>query len=336
MIDRFLRSFIRYLGIVVGSIVISYFGYLFFALNAKPLRSQFTYENIDIKNPLFIANEKSGYNNRPNVHSEKISSGRVNGEPLIIRTLVIHDTDGARIPMSGNEESELPVDIITVGGSQTWGQGVKAEHSFPYVFASTLGASARNYAVSGFGGASAYYILKEKLEKKSPKYVVYGFWEDHLNRNLRYCANNTFPVCSPLAYVSGTSDKDFKLLPAKNAEELFDDFHMFIKDMQGSSSLSALWKDLYWAHRRFYRKLDNIMNPRAYDKAPISQKVQAAGFVLRQMASLVHKTGAKFIVVYIPLYFSETIMSADPYFFKTARENDFLFIDLSYNFGIFY
>ncbi|MBO6520063.1 MAG: SGNH/GDSL hydrolase family protein [Rhodospirillales bacterium] len=296
-------------------------------MNVQPLRDDFKYDSIDIDNPRFIANDQSGYENRPNIMMELVSTASIDGETFNIRTPVRHAGDGARIPMSGPLDAASEVKVVAVGGSQTWGQGVKAEQTFSSVFASHLSIPNRNYGVSGSGGASSYFILKQKLAKISPKYVLYGFWEDHMNRNLRYCANNKFPVCSPLAYVSGTRENDFVLNPAKNSQVLIEDLGDFFRDMQRRPSLIGLPKDMYWTHRRLLRQLDEAINPLAYDKAPVERKIAASQFVLKNMAELTRKAGASLIVVYIPLYFSDTIEAANSVFLKTAKENKFVFVD---------
>ena len=329
MIGTVWESILRYAVISVASVALGYVGYLFYTLSAQPLRDDFPYKTIDIDHPLFIANDLSGYENRPDITFDKISKGIVQGQPVIVRTPIRHDADGGRVPVMGDTGSTAAKSVVAVGGSQTWGQGVAAEQTFPTVFASLLGLPVRNYGVSGSGGASSYFLLKQKLAKTSPKYVLYGFWEDHLNRNLRYCANNNFPVCAPLAYVSGTRDSEFKLNPAENAQALLEDFQALVRDMQQPPTIFGLANEVYWAHRRLMRQLDMAMNPLAYDSASVPHKIDAARFVLASISALAHEAGAQLIVLYIPLYFSDTIHSADPALIKTAEEHDFLFVDMA-------
>ena len=88
------------------------------------------------------------------------------------------------------------VDFITIGDSQTVGYGVASDETYTSDLARETNLVGLNFGVSGFGGVGSLLVLRRELDL-APKFVVYGFWEDHLNRNVRPCLKAERPSAFP-------------------------------------------------------------------------------------------------------------------------------------------
>ena len=76
--------------------------------------------------------------------------------------------------------------ILLVGGSYTFGHGVEDAETFASILAREYWPqwSVVNRAVSGYGTAHAYLVLKEALESEAPPdVVIYPFLNGHIIRN---------------------------------------------------------------------------------------------------------------------------------------------------------
>ena len=153
-----------------------------------PPRHTVPLEHILYEDSAFIPDQQTGYRYRPNYQKIKHDKAMVDGLEVEIITPVFQDHLGARV---SGPDTLLPekVDIFSIGGSITWGQGVRQEETFSAVFAQLMGNTERNFAISGVGGVSSYFQMKKNINL-NPKWILYGFFEDHLNRNLRYCVNS--------------------------------------------------------------------------------------------------------------------------------------------------
>gem|GEM_PF-4168693 len=88
------------------------------------------------------------------------------------------------------------VDVVSVGCSQTMGQGVASDDTFTGVLERKFGMTGQNFGMSGYGGVGSLLLMRRALRLK-PRVVVYGFWEDHLNRNVEACLESGMPFCTP-------------------------------------------------------------------------------------------------------------------------------------------
>ncbi len=272
----------------------------------------------------FVADELSGYRVRPNRRCDKRNIYMVNGKPVTIVTPVYHDSRGARV--SGpNEETPDRIDMIVVGGSQTWGQGVRQNETFASVLGQMSGRKSANFGVSGTGGVSAYHEAMRNMDLR-PEWLVYGFWQDHLNRNVRYCANTGLPTCTPLPRVVFDHGGNPSIDPPANPARELSLTRQYIETMAAGTD-RTVWQNVLWSLRARMRQLDEVLHPQAYDKATPAHKISAANFVHREMAKRAKERGAQLVVAYIPLYFADTIQPADPRLIEAAKKDGYLFVD---------
>jgi hypothetical protein len=91
-------------------------------------------------------------------------------------------------------------DGLFSAGSSGVGYGVASDETYTSDLARETNRVGLNFGVSGFGGVGSLLVLRRELDL-APKFVVYGFWEDHLNRNVRPCLEGGTPFrqehCSP-------------------------------------------------------------------------------------------------------------------------------------------
>ena len=77
------------------------------------------------------------------------------------------------------------VDIITIGDSQTFGDGAPFENSWPRVLSRISGKTVYDLSLGGYGPPQYLYLLKEKALKLKPSIMVLGL----------YCGNDFFNSC---------------------------------------------------------------------------------------------------------------------------------------------
>ena len=190
MLSKLFKFSILILFVVFISIILFI---LYTAIFNSP-RHNLLLKQTDFINSASIADEMQGFRYKPGYSARKENRYKVNGTEINVVTDIYHDKYGARVS-TPTKETPNPVDIISIGGSQTWGQGVPADKTFTAITAKLLNYSYGNFATSGIGGVSSFYQLL-RVQYLKPKWIIYGLWEDHLNRNLRKCANTGFPPCS--------------------------------------------------------------------------------------------------------------------------------------------
>jgi hypothetical protein len=88
-----------------------------------------------------------------------------------------HDAWGFR-----NKEIPNETDIVTIGDSQTYGDGAPMEGSWPYLLSMLTGLKVYNLALGGYGPPQYLYLLKEKSLRLNPSQILVGL----------YCGNDFF------------------------------------------------------------------------------------------------------------------------------------------------
>ena len=163
-----------------------------------------------------------GYINKSRLAYERTVAGR---------SVPVHtDADGARIaegqPVVFAKQHDMPP-IMVIGGSQAFGWGVFEEETFGAIIASGLGRGVRNFSISGLGTISSV-LMAERHLKEQGTIVVYGFWQDHLNRNLRPCVNSHVRFCIAQPFMDWTAPEKpsvaFAFDPMKSAR-LGQEYH---------------------------------------------------------------------------------------------------------------
>ncbi len=199
------------------------------------------------------------------------------------RDVVFSDDRGARVS-EPSVRHHAPVGLLSIGGSQTFGAGVLVSETFTAVAGRLAALTSANYGVSGYGGVSSLLLLRRHLDDR-PRYIVYGFWFDHLNRNLSPCLENPNPFCVSRPAVSLTDGAPRIVLP------------------QGP----ALWFPARWpVVDRVLIHLAVLRGTFRKSFSPTEQRI-AAEYVIREMQNTALKIGAHLLVVWIPSYFDRDI-----------------------------
>ena len=312
--------------IFIFSLILGIGLFVVYSAFMDPPRHTVPLERIVYEDTAFIPDQQTGYRFRPNYQKIKRYKGVVDGSEFEIITPVFQDHLGARV---SGPDTLLPekVDILSIGGSNTWGQGVRQEETFSAVFAQLMGNTERNFAISGVGGVPSYFQMKKNINL-NPKWILYGFFEDHLNRNLRYCVNSGLLPCTPTPYVVLDSEKSPHFSLAENAEEQFEILRNYLRTMHMDNGVTLGWRDLIWSFKRMLLSIDIFFHPEAYNGATEQQKMEAAIFVHGEMARVAKEHGAGLIIVYIPSNSGE-INYASARLVEAVKKSGSIFVDTS-------
>ena len=218
--------------------------------------------------------------------------------------------------------------LITIGCSQAWGHGVDERDTFSALAAGALKLRSVNLSVQGFGGIGSLLRLRDNAELR-PAYVVYGFWEDHLNRNVRPCVENGSPVCLERPHFSFSREGDPVLrLPTDAAGRFARTREWYLETTSATDRHRTFGSDMKWTALAAWRKFMDVLSP----EPAWPLKMRAADVVLTQMSALSKEIGADLIVVYIPLYFSDTIADAPAEIAGASRRQGFPLVSMGARF----
>ena len=311
--------------LVMLSTTLTVTGVVAFQAFRHPPRTPINPDVFKTENYMYDPDPETGWVPRPNTTMMSRTS---------IPTTVHTDSRGARVNRPGNDASG-PVDLVTVGCSQAWGQGLPNEATFTEVLGRKTGMRVANVSVPGYGGVASMILLKRKLALR-PKVAVYGFWEDHLNRNVMRCAAIGGPVCLEMPVVqedsSGLPSVRFPDTPDRNMQLTR---RWFLETATATEEYRSLLTDLYWsgfqlfrlAQRALYASLEAGAFP-----AERHDKLVAAKFVLDQMQQASETAGARLVVVYIPIYFGPTIEEAPRELIEFAGQRGIMFVSMARRF----
>jgi hypothetical protein len=215
------------------------------------------------------------------------------------------------------------VDFITIGDSQTVGYGVASDETYTSDLARETNLVGLNFGVSGFGGVGSLLVLRRELDL-APKFVVYGFWEDHLNRNVRPCLESGTPFCIPRPSVTnGPSGPSIRLpedpVSALTRAKLWfgDGKPPFVKDFLASAVRN-------WAF--LAAKFDRARAPEGVSD---EDKIEAQAYVLQQMKHTADSIHAPLIVVWIPVYFYPEINDLPLRLAAVIKDTGILLVDMA-------
>lgn len=261
---------------------------------------------------IFIPDSELGFLVRPNLNAKAERS----------ELSYFTNARSARVAVPGTP-LPLKVDFLSVGCSQTLGDGVSSEDTFTGVLAKVTGLTGINFGMSGYGGTGSLLLIRRTLDLK-PKYIIYGFWEDHLNRNVKPCLESGMPFCTPRPIVAfDTSQQPYIKFPEdpsmalERARKWYGNgTSPFLKDFTAATFRS--WDTL---KARFWGAQDGTQISK-------SEKIKATHYVLKEMKVAADSIGAKLIVVYIPLYFTD-ITDVDSDIASFALANGIELVDLA-------
>jgi len=117
---------------------------------------------------------------------------------------VFTDSHGARVA-AADLEGRPQVDVLAVGGSFTWGYGLAHDETFLAHLSALTELEVANFAMGSYGSVQSLRML-ERHAALAPRYLIYGFIDDHLQRNLSPCIPSVSPYCIAAPYFDPQSD----------------------------------------------------------------------------------------------------------------------------------
>jgi len=247
------------------------------------------------------------------------------------KTYFTYDMLGARVDNPG-VETTIPVYLMTIGCSQSWGQGVNNNQTFTAVLAKRLKKPVANFSVPSYGGVGSLLRLRQHINLK-PKVIVYAFWEDHFNRNVDRCSKTTgSPVCLEMPTVQFDVENYPYLQFPSNAIRNLESTRMWFLEASGQTDKYRTYlTDFYWSAYSVWRSIEKEYRQITGHPEELSdeKKIAAANFVLDQMKLTVDLVEARLVVVYIPLYFDNTMRRAPQDMKISAERKGITFIDMT-------
>jgi hypothetical protein len=202
------------------------------------------------------------------------SHGRTSANGVIFE--IYHGPYGNRIGKP-QDQSRADAELLMLGCSQAWGQGVAFDELASTLAAKASGINSLNLAVPGTGTVYAAKLL-EKVPELKPRYVVYLFYEEHLYRNIRMCAPVNNPLCiKTVTAVSNSSGKYLFKQPTYKIEKLFGGVYVLI------------YKNLF-------------DNPDVKTPKYRNDVIGAFDFAFGHISKYSKEKGAELIVIYLPNY----------------------------------
>ena len=211
------------------------------------------------------------------------------------------DRLGARVNRAGEQTPER-VDLMVLGCSFAWGQGIQNEDTFPQIVGRELGVSVVNLAFASWGTVQSLRVLQTHADLR-PRVVLYAFIPDHIRRNLSPCAPSSAPTCLPVPHVvvdttgAHIEKADLRLFALHRdfAESFF----------QGRPSL------LSGAVTAFRIDLGRLRQRHLSYRWDAEARAASMALLIRRMNDAARSAGARLVVVSIP-YFEPGATSGPP------------------------
>jgi hypothetical protein len=204
------------------------------------------------------------------------------------------DSVGARVNSSSARTSEK-VDILFVGGSYTWGQGVENEQTFAQLIGKMRSYEVANVALPSYGTVQSLLMMKRKGTLR-PGYIVYGFMSDHIRRSLSPCAPTHSPYCLPVPYVDFDDAGAPYINPPLDDAFTLEDYRKYYEAVLENDTFD--FQDVLWQMRIDMNRFKQVSAiPFAND---MNARRKSMNFLIREMQRYADDINAKMIVVYIP------------------------------------
>lgn len=233
---------------------------------------------------------------------------------------VITDSRGAR-RSSSSQDTENEVDIMTVGGSFSWGHGLENEQTFSDILGRRLDVNVINLAFPSYGTVQALKTIEENADLK-PKVIIYGFIKDHIRRNLQPCANSYMPSCLPTTFVDFDEQGNAFIQDplTEYSEETGRERYEIV------SRESYRLKDILWGIGTIVSKLKRkyLLNP----SNDYEYRKKSIRYLMNLMIEKAETMNAVLIVMHIPYLHNEYI-NPPPLELMISLSPNIVFIDLT-------
>lgn len=228
------------------------------------------------------------------------------------------------------EKAPIRADILVVGCSQTFGQSVPYEATFAAVIGQELGVRAVNLGVSGYGGINSL-LLARRFRDLQPSILAYGFWEDHLYRNVAKCINSYVPFLLSQPFLFCPTGESCRIVPPKDNAESMYLTQSYARDLGQGRDAYRFADDVYWTGRLLAQQVFvQLSQADKYVQVTDPVVLRSATFAFFDL--LVKETeamGAVPVVGFIPSYFNDVIASTPDYVVEASKRTGVPIIDLS-------
>lgn len=223
-----------------------------------------------------------------------------------------------------NLQSSQTKNIHIIGCSQAFGQGVVYKKTFSGLLKNKYELNTINYSVSGFGTTGAFLKLFNKVNSfRKGDYVVYLFWDDHLNRNITNCLESALPICinRPIASLD---NNNIIINIDKNSKNPFDQINDLLNYSKKKYSL------MYTPDYILY-KLNKIFSRNKFlDNENYKKKIFKA--IISKYNKEINAQESKTLVIYLPNYLNiESMKPLDNDLKIYFDQNSIEYIDLYKN-----
>ncbi len=225
------------------------------------------------------------------------------------------DSRGVRVGRLGQESPER-ADVVAVGCSYTWGDGVSASDTYASVLARKTGLAVVNLAVPSYGTVGSLLTMK-RAARYQPQVVVYGFMEDHTHRNVEPCASSASPYCRPLPYVDFDASNTPSIHPPRPQPPEWWASRYFRHVLMPHP---FNWRDVFWAVQRDLARFSPHRKLREDELARYvspEREAKALSFLFSRMVEEARAMRVKLVIAYIPLIYNVHPPKSD---FLTALE----------------
>ena len=264
-----------------------------------------------IGTPIYVPDAELGFQLAPNL-----------SVPLRLGNIYT-DARGARVGQAGAPPAAT-TDLLLAGCSFTFGLNLPHDLTFGAQLEKKFGLRAVNTAVSGYGTRSAR-LRAERFLDLHPRTVIYGFIEEHLNRNVNPCAPAVMPFCRPLPHHALGGGTEIRKVSF---------WHQHGEEIELHHPFSV--RDVYWAFVRDWASipfspLGNETQPSAPPPASAEFLHAALGAELREWLRSAEAHDYNFVFTYLPN--PESVRAPSPELEKILAEFSshprFRFMDLT-------
>ncbi len=211
---------------------------------------------------------------------------------------IFTDELGARISSIRDVSSPKEVDILNIGCSYTWGDGINNEETYASLLEKSTKLKVYNIGLPSYSTVTSFLRFKEFVHLK-PKIIIYGYIEDHLERNIHPCAPTFSPLCRPNAYIKWSKENKpliEKPMPIGNR------YYKYMEQAVSPHNFGLI--DYYWAFKRdIYSALKQDwrgLNALADRDLNENHRMEAFDLALNEIQKSTQEINAKLIVVAIP------------------------------------
>lgn len=284
----------------------------------SPIRTQFDIQWVEKERDVFMPDPELGWSTKPNAH------GTIqHPAPFEVFT----DSRGARVPLPG-DQTPATVDVMEIGCSQTFGHAVTGADTYAAQLGTKIDGSVGNFGVSGYSTLQSLLRLRKNANLR-PRYVIYGLYQEHLERNVERCVVADGPICWQRPVVTSVAPTDI-LLPDEDAADAFWQFRQYVRETTSKSDkYRNFFTDLKWTWRALRKSIAEHYS-RTTAAATLDFRYRAMRFLIDEMRRTTQQMGAQLIVVYIPqsYFLPEPIPAAPAELKHILSSPDIAFIDM--------